>query len=409
MKKYTAKVTAKTIEQNLPSDYRKAIAGFIWNGFDAGATEVRLDFQGNEVGHLSGFSISDNGTGINAREVDSAFGNFMDSKKLDPSNLDQYRKNRKGKGRYGFSVFADNCTWSTAFLEADGKMLKYTILIDKGDLQNFSVEDTKIVKGSKTGTTVDFLNIFGLYSNSLSAKDFEDYLCGEFGWYMFKYRELGCKILINGQDLDYQQMIGDSEKLTYEIGGEKFHTVFIRWNHKIGDKYFFYFMDQGHEEVGKRHTSFNNKAIDFHHSVYVESPFFDNFHETIDDNPVLFSENNQSHPSFKDLLKALNLLILEKEKHYIRDVQADNLINDFKTKGVFPGENIRSEDLEAVLKEIYCAEPRIFQSSNIQQSKTLLGFLNLLLITHQNEHILEVIESVTELTEEERENLRRVL
>jgi hypothetical protein len=49
MKKYTARVTAKTIEQNLPSDHRKAIAGFIWNGFDAGATEVRLDFQGTRL------------------------------------------------------------------------------------------------------------------------------------------------------------------------------------------------------------------------------------------------------------------------------------------------------------------------------------------------------------------------
>lgn len=168
-------------------------------------------------------------------------------------------------------------------------------------------------------------------------------------------------------------------------------------------------MDQDHKEVGKRHTSFNNKAIDFHHSVYVESSFFYKFHETFNDNPVLFSENNQSHPSFKDLLKALNILVFEKEKHYIRDVQADSLINDFKTKGLLPEEGVRSEELEAVLKEIYCAEQRIFQSSNVQQSKTLLGFLNLLLITHQNEHILEVIESITELTEEERESLRIVL
>jgi hypothetical protein len=410
MIKHTSKITTKSIEQSgLPNDYKKAIAEFIWNGFDARATEIHLNFEGNELGHLSSFSIEDNGNGIDVRTIDETFGNFLDSNKRDLSIRENFQKGRKGKGRYSFSIFANSCSWATTFIGPDEKTLKYSITINKSDLQNFAIEDTVIANGSTTGTVVTFSNIYDLSSKSLSTKDFKYYLSSEFGWFLFLNRERDCNIIINGEKLAYDEIIGDSEELVQEIGKDKFKIVFIRWNQKIGDKYYFYFLSQDHKEASKKHTSFNNKAIDFHHSVYVESAFFNSFHETVDDNPVLgFSESNQSHPSFKALLKSLNALILEKEKHFVRDVQADRLIQDYSTKGLFPALEFKTEGIEAVVKEIYCAEPRIFQSSNSQQSKVLLGLLNLLLAGGQQESIVELIESVVDLTDEERENLRSV-
>jgi hypothetical protein len=257
---------------------------------------------------------------------------------------------------------------------------------------------------------VNFYDFFDLSTKSLSIKDFEDYLSGEFGWFLFLNRDRNCKILINGTVLAYDEIIGDSAEMIHEIGDDKFKIVFIRWNLKIGDKYYFYFLSQNQKEAAKKHTSFNNKAIEFHHSVYVESSFFDDFQETADDNLVLgFSGKNQSDPSYKSLIKALTALVADKEKDFIRDVQADRLINEYTTKGIFPESKIKAADLEVVVKEIYCAEPRIFQSSNNQQSKTIIGFLNLLLATNQGPNLLDVIESVVDLTDEERDNLSRIL
>lgn len=99
----------------------------------------------------------------------------------------------------------------------------------------------------------------------------------------------------------------------------------------------------------------------------------------------------------------------EKEKHYIRDVQALRLIQEYTEKGIFPNEKIKSADLETVLMEIYCAEPRVFQTSNLQQSKMVVGLLNLLLATNQNEHILGLIENIAELNEEEVASIKKVL
>lgn len=411
MNRHTSKITNKSIEQSgLPNDYKKSIAEYIWNGFDARATTISLDFEGNELGYLSSFSISDNGTGIDPETIDDTFGNFLDSRKRDPFNKESYQRNRKGKGRYAFSTFANKCKWQTRFEAADGKIFKYDIVINKGDLQYFVLEDKKLATNTTTGTVVSFHDFFNLSSTSLLNKEFKDYLSSEFGWFLFLNRERNYKILINGIELAYDEIIGDSEELIHEIGEDAFKIIFIRWNQKIGDKYYFYFIGSNRKEAVKKHTSFNNKAIDFHHSVYVTSTFFNDFNETTDDSPVLdFSGKNQSHLSFKSLLKTLNSLTSEKEKHYIRDIQADRLIQDYQDRGVIPEFKIKADGLEHVVKEIYCAEPRIFQTSNNQQCKALVGLLNLVLATGHSDSIIEVIESIVELTDEEKENINRVL
>jgi hypothetical protein len=411
MNKHTSTVTNKSVEQSgLPNDYKKALGEYIWNSFDARATMVNLNFEANEVGYLGSFSISDNGIGIDIETIDETFGRFLDSNKRDPFSKENFQKGRKGKGRYAFSTFCNSCSWLTIFKDSDGKLLRYSIVMNNGDLQNFVTEDKIIAKNSTTGTTVNFYDFFNLSGKSLSSKELQDYLSSEFGWFLFLNRDRGCKIVINGVELPYDEIIGDSEELTHEIGEDSFKVVFIRWSQKIGDKYYFYFLGQNQKEAERKHTSFNNKAIEFHHSVYIESPFFDNFHETVDDSPVLgFSENNQSHPSYKSLLKALNILVSTKEKLYVRDIQADKLIKEYHDRGIFPESKAKSDALEVVIKEIYCAEPSIFQSSNNQQSKVLVGLLNLLLATGYGEGIMDVIENVVALSDEERESLSKVL
>lgn len=411
MDKHTSKITAKSIEQSgLPNDYKKALAEYIWNGFDAGATTVNLNFKANTLGRLESFSISDNGTGINVETIDNTFGNFLDSNKRDPFNKKDFQKGRKGKGRYAFSTFCNNCSWDTIFEGPEGKMLSYKIIINKADLQNFNLEDRNIVKITSTGTVVNFNDFFDLSAKSLSNNDFVDYISCEFGWFLFLNREKGCKILINGVELAYDEMIGDSEELMHLIGDDNFKIVFIRWNQKIGDKYYFYFLDQNQNEATKEYTSFNNKAIEFHHSVYIESAFFDGFHETLDNNPVLsFAGKNQTHPTYKILLNVLKSLVSKKEKHYVRDIQADKLIKEYESKGILPESRVKSDDLEAVIKEIYCAVPSVFQTSNTQQSKMLVGLVNLQLVTGYGQNILEVLESIATLSDEERESLNKVL
>jgi len=417
MTKHTAKITSKSIEQSgLPVDFRKAIAEYIWNGFDANATIIELNYDSNTVGYINSFSISDNGSGINFGKIGDTFGQFMDSQKTKTFDQNGFVKGKAGKGRFSFTNFCNKSIWETTFESENSDFLKYNITISKEKLQDFETSDKIISINEKTGTIVHFESFHSLTGDLLESEEFTNFLASEFGWFLFLNKENDYKIRINGVDLDYWNIIGEFREFEETINGQTFQISYIRWNKNIGDKYYYYFLNNEQKEVERKHTSFNNKTVDFHHSVYIISEYFDHFKFTKSDYPTLgLNGNNQSDLTFKHLIALLNNFISKEEKLFIRDKKAEKLIDDYNTKKIFPAfknnsyDQIRKKDLENVVKEIYCIQPKIFQGLIQTQSKTLVGFLNLLLDTEQRENILEILENITDLSEEERKELSNTL
>lgn len=417
MKKHTAKITSKSIEQSgLPSDFKKAIAEYIWNGFDANASTIELNFDANAVGYINSFSISDNGFGINLSRIEDTFGQFMDSQKTKTFDQNGFVKGKAGKGRFSFTNFCNKAIWETTFESDKSDFLKYNITISKEKLQDFQTSDKIVSISKKTGTIVHFESFHSLTGDLLESEEFQNYLASEFGWFLFLNKESDYKIKINGQEIDYWSIVGDFREFEKTINGKTFHISYIRWNKNIGDKYYYYFLNHEQKEVERKHTSFNNKAVDFHHSVYILSEYFDNFQFTKSDQPTLgLNGPNQSDITFKHLIGLLNDFIAQEEKLFIRDKKAEKLIDDYNSKKIFPEfknnsyDQIRKKDLENVVKEIYCIQPKIFQGLRQTQSKTLVGFLNLLLDTEQRENILEILENITDLSDEERIELANTL
>jgi phosphoglycerate-specific signal transduction histidine kinase len=54
----------------------KAIAEYIWNGFDANATQIEIQYEAKANGDLRLLIIKDNGQGIPFDELDNKFGPF---------------------------------------------------------------------------------------------------------------------------------------------------------------------------------------------------------------------------------------------------------------------------------------------------------------------------------------------
>lgn len=266
MNKHTTKITSKSIDQGgVPADYKKALSEYIWNGFDAGATTIQINFEGNELGFLDYVVIEDNGSGINISQLDSTFGNFLDSQKTASYDREGFIKGKKGKGRYAFNILASNCIWHTRFAGPNEEVLEYNIAINKSDQQNFTTSDKEISSKSSTGTKVQIYNFFDLTSDLLENQDFNDSLAAEFGWFLYLNRDRDFKILINDIPLEYNLIISESETFTKTLGEYDFIISFIRWERRIGDKYFYYFLNSDKRENSRKHTSFNNKTIDFHH------------------------------------------------------------------------------------------------------------------------------------------------
>lgn len=61
----------------------RAIAEYIWNGFDAKATTVYVDFEIDniELDTYKTISITDNGTGIEYEKLSQKFKNFLEKLK----------------------------------------------------------------------------------------------------------------------------------------------------------------------------------------------------------------------------------------------------------------------------------------------------------------------------------------
>ena len=96
----------------ITKDYKEAICEYIWNGFEANATEVRITHSINPTGSLDSITISDNGDGIDYNDLSETFGAFLASRKNSLS-LNIKSKSNKGKGRFSFTVFSSLAVWNT--------------------------------------------------------------------------------------------------------------------------------------------------------------------------------------------------------------------------------------------------------------------------------------------------------
>lgn len=105
----------------ITKDYKEAICEYIWNGFEANATEVRISYTLNNLKGIDTISITDNGDGIAYDELSDTFGAFLASQKNSLS-LKIKSKANKGKGRFSFIAFSSIAEFRTKY--CDNNMIK---------------------------------------------------------------------------------------------------------------------------------------------------------------------------------------------------------------------------------------------------------------------------------------------
>lgn len=400
----------------ITNDYKQAIAEYIWNGFDAGASRVYIDYETNGLGALTCLSISDNGSGIKNENLEFTFGAFLDSQKTKSFQRTSDVRGKKGKGRFSFSQFATMATWKTKYKDNEGRIKTFSISISIEDLANYDVSEVTDVSGSEaTGTVVSFQNIKELSEQHLIDATFTEYIAQQFAWFLCLNQARGYAIYLNGVELDYEYLIATKEDIPLDIESVHFDITYIQWDKKIGEKYYFYLMNSNLEENCKILTSFNNNTINFYHSVYVKSSYFNTFIFEKQPAPRLDNLKNQCDKIYKVLVRKLKTILEEREKDFVKKIAANKLITKFEQSGVIPVfkknryDIERRKDLIETIKNIYYVQPKIFKGLKTEQEKTLVGFLNLLLDSDERERILTIIDSVVNLTEEERAQLSNVL
>ena len=416
-------ITDRSIESaGIPKDYKEAIAELIWNGYDAGASQVEILFDANEIEHVNQLMIRDNGSGIDYRNLPMTFGTLLDSIKKISYQRSSYVRGQKGKGRFSFTTFARHASWHT-IVNPEGKTYAYAIHIASNNKNVYeSTERKEVAAETPTGTEVVLTNLFGVTASSFQSQAFHEFLCQEFGWFLFLNRKNKFSLLINGEELNYSNIIAeyDVKALILDDDNEEdksfsFDITFIRWKTRIGDRYYYYFLNQKKREAAKLLTSFNNNAIDFHHSVYIESDFFNDFSYDREDPGSRLIGKNQSHSVYRELLRELHSYLNKKEQIFIHREAADRLLREYQVLGILPTftgnrlEQEKTQKLESLIKEMYAIQPKIFKSLRKEQQKIFVGMLGIMMESAERTQLVDIIDEISELEESDRHALRALL
>lgn len=414
-------VKNQSIESSgITNDYKEAICEYVWNGFEAHATEVNIDYSLNVASGIGTLSIFDNGEGIVYNSISDTFGAFLTSQK-NLLSLKMKSKANKGKGRFSFSAFATGAKWITTYKEPDFDDYKtYEIVLenDKKEVLNYTEPQMSAIK--KTGTKVVFNNIFSLTSENMAFEVLEPALLKEFAWFLYLCKGRNLKININGKPIEYEKYINTeySEKTLTTIDGNRFEVTLIVWEEAIKEKFCCYFFDSKDEVKNIETTSFNRNTVEFNHSVFVKSDFFDGqecLDTEMESNQISLFTDEDDKKVYKQLKKFIAGFIEKKIGNYMSQKADDavrQMIEERKTFPEFsddPYGKMQKQDLEKVTKEIYKLEPKIFYKLKPVQEKSLLGFLNLLLNSKERENVLTIVEQIVELTPEQRQDFSDML
>lgn len=420
MAKRKVNITNNCISNTVTKDINKAICEYLWNGFDANASQLSIKYTKNAF-NITSLEILDNGEGIDRSSLQETFGCFQDSQKLHTYQWSSQVKGKKGKGRYSFNCFASKADWVTVYKDKESHYIRHKITIKKGDNQNYddNEQETKPSSVKKTGTTVSFSDI-NLPSDFFDSEVFLDYLKKEFAVFLFLNKAQFKEILINGEKLDYEDVIEDSDNKVIQIEGDRttfyFNVTYIRWKEKMKENYSMYFLDSSQTEKFERTTTFNNKDTKFHHSLYISSDYFNHFVDDATGEKNLFGTDNTSPKDkvFKTLVKKLKCFLEEKQKKYVAEVASKKLLEKYQSKGIIRQpqndyDKILVEDLKKTISAMYEVQPKIFTNLQDDQAKTLVGVVELLLQTDKREDLISIMESVVKLSDDERHNLASVL
>ncbi|MBT4538734.1 hypothetical protein HOC32_00450 [Candidatus Woesearchaeota archaeon] len=402
--------------------FYKSIAEYIWNGFDADASTVEIfyKFQG---GILKNFRIKDNGYGIDHEDLKDKFDPFFESEKLINGGVDRHSSTfhgRNGVGRLTFFTFANFVRWKTIF-KKNGKKWQYEIDISASKLESYSGLNSKPEETSKnTGSEVIFDGINKKIHEYFNEQEFMSFLMKEFCWFLELNKGQGYRLLINGVDFDYSAIVEDQEtfQIIHKESGEEFSVRYLRWQEKTNDEYSkFYYLTNKEREKYKENTTLNNQGDHFYHSVYVSSKYFNDFNFSIKEGSEQKSlvGGSKSDPAFQYLMEEVYQFLRRKRKPFLKEY-SKKLVEKFEEekiivvdkKSQFELAHVR--ELKEVIKGLYETQPKIFSGlKNIEQKKTLVGFLKLLLDSDEREKILEILEQIVKLDENEREELRQLL
>lgn len=395
----------------------EAIAEYVWNGYDATATNVSINILQNSIEGTEEISISDNGYGIPFGQLNTKFKPFFESNKIivrnSESNSSSYH-GKNGVGRLTFFTFAGKAEWETVYEEKD-KKYKYTIHIERDGLNDYiATEPVEVDENTELGTEVRFFQINEDFQVGLMKR----FLNIEFCWFLELMKNNKFLLLINNEPIDYSEILEDRDVRNYKYNDVEFDVVFCRWAQKLNGEYSkYYYLDESNKEKFKENTTLNNKGDNFYHSVYITSTLFDDFDFSVMTGQMRLkiAGNSREDEAFKYIKREIDNLIREKRTPFIKKY-AKKFLKTIEEKEAYPDfdecnsvDNFKKECLDELISTVYYVEPKILSGLNKPQLKTIIRMFALIMESGERDSFVEIIDSVVNMSQDERAELAEAL
>ncbi|WP_292693752.1 ATP-binding protein [Mesorhizobium sp.] len=204
---YQVKVEKDHIRKLAAAKPVPAIAELIWNGLDADATRVDLEFDEGEA-VTEAIIVSDNGHGIPYADVETLFGKLGGSWKAH-GNRSKGRARllhgKEGKGRFKALALGRVADWTSVFRAEDQNKYRFTISVIRDDLVDVRVTaPTRVENSMPTGVEVRITELDRSY-RSLEPDQSVQPLSEIFALYLTDYRDVS--IYVASQKLDPDSLI----------------------------------------------------------------------------------------------------------------------------------------------------------------------------------------------------------
>lgn len=412
MNKKDLKINAQSIRTELEAYKDKpydCLFEYIWNSFDAGATEVKLSFDiPNEgIGYVQNVILSDNGQGWDFDD-EATTNNFMSSTKK-PQKNKTLPKGQYGRGRYAF-------IWISEEISVYSKS-KRLILRHNTDIH------TEDITENIDGTKIEFIGINETFSDALLSKKLKDALSLEFCWLLSENDKY--KIYVNNQLLNIDNLIKDtfeykkenlSESIKQKVDDNIFAKIII-WKEKPSEYSKFYFLDSSsQEELTKLNTGLNKKSDDFWHSVYITSSIFTNndsdFGDSKNEGQQEFEFSNDNRRLKKQIIDFFKTELVNIRKPYLKaqsNVMYDNLVEDKAIPDLNEFGIYDTDSFEELIKTIYTISPSLFTHKSSPERKFICATFAGLLSSQDNNLIKIILEQLQELSDDEKRDLLDIL
>jgi Histidine kinase-, DNA gyrase B-, and HSP90-like ATPase len=348
MTEYVVEIQPDFLERQAKAQPIAAVAELIWNGLDADATSVTVDFVDDNLGGLNRIIVTDNGQGIPHAEAPTLFRNLGGSwKKHGACTKLRNRQlhGQEGRGRFKAFALGNVVDWKSTYAR-DDKLFRYEITMLDCDIRHVRIGDEVAVSGAApTGVTVvvsELKRNFVSLKPENSVQEFSEI----FAIYLKNYRDIA--IVIGGERIDPTVAIANTwdVPLTPIPDDEgNLHSAaleVIEWRRQT--KRALYLCNEQGFPLSQVETRFH--VGDFHFSAYLKSPLISALHQ---DNRLELAE----------MVPALTKAV-DEARQKIKDIFRDRaserakiVVEDWKAQNLYPYEGEAATHIERAERQIF--------------------------------------------------------